>query len=119
MPDQQSALPRASDLQELGSLLVEVIEHPRWIAARDTILSLITGGRCLVLLLGPPGSGTPPGRQISIRSALRGRTSSPISINRKTPPHASSSSQISVRQVVPPLPPSQTLDSPGWPLITS
>ena len=57
MPQQQSVLPRASDLQELASLPAQAIEHPRWTAARDTIVSLVTRGPCLVLLLGPPGSG--------------------------------------------------------------
>ena len=49
--------PTASDLFKLGSRPAQVIEHPSWNAARDRIMSLVSGGPSLIALLGSPGSG--------------------------------------------------------------
>jgi hypothetical protein len=49
--------PTANDLFKLGSRPAQVIEHPSWNAARDRIMSLVSGGPSLIALLGSPGSG--------------------------------------------------------------
>jgi hypothetical protein len=49
--------PTASDLFKLGSRPAQVIEHPSWNAARDRIISLVSGRPSLIALLGSPGSG--------------------------------------------------------------
>lgn len=57
MAQEQSVLPKASDLLELASRPAQVIEHPSWTAARETALARVIAGPCLVVMLGPPGSG--------------------------------------------------------------
>lgn len=57
MAQEQSILPKASDLLELASRPTQIIEHPSWTTARETALALVTAGPCLIVLLGPPGSG--------------------------------------------------------------
>ena len=57
MAQEQSVLPKASDLLELARRPVQVIGHPSWTTACETALGLITAGPRLIVLLGPPGSG--------------------------------------------------------------
>jgi energy-coupling factor transporter ATP-binding protein EcfA2 len=54
---EQSVLPKASDLAELASRPAQVIEHPSWTTARETVLAQVTARPCLIVMLGPPGSG--------------------------------------------------------------
>jgi len=57
MAQEQSVLPKASDLLELARRPAQVIGHPSWTTARETALALATAGPRLIVLLGPPGSG--------------------------------------------------------------
>jgi len=57
MAEEQSVLPKASDLLGLAGRPAQVIEHPRWTTARETALARVAAGPCLIVLLGPPGSG--------------------------------------------------------------
>ncbi len=53
----QGVLPSARHLLQMGSRPAQVIAHPTWSAARDTVLTLATAGPRLIAVLGPPGSG--------------------------------------------------------------
>jgi energy-coupling factor transporter ATP-binding protein EcfA2 len=75
MAQEQSVLPKVSDLKELVNQPVQIVEHTRWTTARDTALALIIGGPSLVLLVGPAGSGkTTLLRSIARLLGERGRT---------------------------------------------
>ena len=56
-PRNQSVLPSARRLLEMGNRAAPAIAHPTWSAARDRVLTLIAAGRGLIAVLGPPGSG--------------------------------------------------------------
>jgi hypothetical protein len=56
-PRDQIAVPGADDLLALASRPPQVIAHPTWSRARETVLALVAAGPAPIVVLGPPGTG--------------------------------------------------------------